>query len=339
MHRPPRHLRDPAACRPIVALANPCGPACRRLIAALLPSRATHDAPRVQLHLPHGWPRQPAAGQVRRARCERGAMASQDHLRRPAAAAACRCRLQLPPAAHRCRSLPCLMCRNFNSPTLLCTLTRSNRSLVQRTAAAAAPRVAAGLGAAPAPAPRTFTGSSAPTFRAPSVAASAGYGNVDVRGAAELVQSGASAYVDVRCVRQRSGAGSSRGAPRACSAPRARACSACGSCLRCASVLGWRGTRQQARAATKPSLSLCNHLHLPLRWPQDRRGVRRRACARVEERARFPQTERRHGSQPAVPGAGRAAAGWPRRLAVGGRSCARARMGGRAAGRAGQHGS
>lgn len=73
-------------------------------------------------------------------------------------------------------------------------------SLAQRTAAAAAPRLAAGLGAAPAPAPRTFMGSAAAPLRAPSMAAAAGYGSVDVRGAAELVDSGASAYADVRCV-------------------------------------------------------------------------------------------------------------------------------------------
>ncbi len=66
-------------------------------------------------------------------------------------------------------------------------------SLAQR-AAAARPGL---TGAVPATA-RPFAGSMAANFRSGSVAAAAEYGNTDVKGASELIQSGASIYADVR---------------------------------------------------------------------------------------------------------------------------------------------
>ena len=69
-----------------------------------------------------------------------------------------------------------------------------NCSMAQR-AAAARPGLAA---AAPAAA-RPFAGSAATRFRSANVVAAAEYGNTDVQGASELMQSGASTYADVRC--------------------------------------------------------------------------------------------------------------------------------------------
>ena len=67
-------------------------------------------------------------------------------------------------------------------------------SLAQRTAAARP-----GLTAAVPATARPFAGSMAANFRSGSVAAAAEYGNTDVKGASELIQSGASIYADVRC--------------------------------------------------------------------------------------------------------------------------------------------
>ncbi|PSC70112.1 GPR1 FUN34 yaaH protein [Micractinium conductrix] len=76
--------------------------------------------------------------------------------------------------------------------------TRRVASHAQR-AVAAASASGRGLSAAPAPGPgRSFTSPSASAQLKRSTAAAASFGNVDVKGAAELVQSGASQYVDVR---------------------------------------------------------------------------------------------------------------------------------------------
>lgn len=74
-----------------------------------------------------------------------------------------------------------------------CRASRTVVSMAQR-AAAARPGLAA---AAPAGA-RPFAGSAATRFRSANVAAAAEYGNTDVQGASELIQSGASTYADVR---------------------------------------------------------------------------------------------------------------------------------------------
>lgn len=69
-----------------------------------------------------------------------------------------------------------------------------NCSMAQRAAAARPGLAAAALAAA-----RPFAGSAATRFRSANVAAAAEYGNTNVQGASELMQSGASTYADVRC--------------------------------------------------------------------------------------------------------------------------------------------
>ena len=166
-----------------------------------------------------------------------------------------------------------------------------NCSMAQR-AVAARPGLAP---AAPAAA-RPFAGSAATRFRSANVAAAAEYGNTDVQGASELIQSGASTYADVRCAApdvSSAGLWVHSCEDGLCDVQAARPCTA----------------RRLASGST-PVLVAARGIQDPMKhtlplFLQDARGVCCGAPSGRRQRARVPQAERPDGAQPAVPAAGK----------------------------------